>query len=70
MRAAFTLILAASLGLISATAFSGDFQKGWAAYESLDYASAKAEWQETGACFRSCTLQDDVIQRNKWLPLK
>ena len=27
-------------------AASGDFQKGWAAYNSLDYATAKAEWQD------------------------
>ena len=27
-------------------AASGDFQKGWTAYNSLDYATAKAEWQD------------------------
>jgi TPR repeat protein len=46
MRGVLTLILAASLALSPAIAFSGDFQKGWAAYNSLDYAGAKAEWQE------------------------
>jgi TPR repeat protein len=46
MRRVLTVILAASLGLFSAVAFSGDFEKGWAAYNSLDYASAKAEWQD------------------------
>lgn len=34
------------LVLFSAAALSGDFQKGWNAYNSLDYAAAKAEWQE------------------------
>jgi TPR repeat protein len=46
MRGVFTLILAASLGLFSAVAVSGDPEKGWTAYNSLDYASAKAEWQD------------------------
>jgi TPR repeat protein len=46
MRGVLTLILAASLGLFSAVALSGDFQKGWTAYSSLDYAGAKAEWQD------------------------
>ena len=46
MRGVLTLILAASLGLCSSIALGGDFQKGWAAYNSLDYAGAKAEWQD------------------------
>ena len=34
------------LVLFSTAALSGDFQKGWSAYNSLDYETAKAEWQE------------------------
>jgi TPR repeat protein len=45
MRRLSALILAASLLMLSTVAWSGDFRKGWDAYNSLDYATAKAEWE-------------------------
>ncbi len=39
------LVLAATLSLLSAVAWSGDFKKGWDAYNALNYAAAKAEWE-------------------------
>jgi len=45
MRRLSALILVAALSLWSAVAWSGDFKKGWDAYNSLDYATAKAEWE-------------------------
>lgn len=41
-----TLVVAAFLSLCVTVAWSGDVKKGWAAYNALDYAAAKAEWQE------------------------
>jgi TPR repeat protein len=46
MRGFSTLVLAVFLMLFATVAWSGDVQKGWDAYNSLDYATAKAEWQE------------------------
>lgn len=45
MRTFSRIILAASLFLFSAVAHTGDFQKGWDAYNSADYATALSEWQ-------------------------
>lgn len=45
MRTFSRIILAASLFLFSAVAYTGDFQKGWDAYNSADYATALSEWQ-------------------------
>ena len=46
MRRFSTLSLAASLMLFATVAWSGDVEKGWDAYNALDYANARAEWQE------------------------
>ena len=46
MRRLSVLILAASLFVLPTVAWSGDVKKGWNAYNSLDYATAKAEWEE------------------------
>ena len=46
MRRFSTLVIAAFLCLFAAVAWSGDVKKGWNAYNALDYATAKAEWQE------------------------
>lgn len=46
MRRFSTLIIAASLSLIAAVAWSGDARKGHAAYDAGDYETAMAEWQE------------------------
>ena len=45
MRRLTALVLAASLAMASSVAWSGDFKKGWDAYNTLDYATAKAEWE-------------------------
>ncbi len=45
MRTFSRVIVAASLVLISTAAYTGDFQKGWDAYNSADYATALSEWQ-------------------------
>ena len=45
MRRFPALLFGAFLTLYAIGAASGDFKKGWAAYNSLDYATAKAEWQ-------------------------
>ena len=47
MRRFSTLIIAAFLCLFAAVAWSGDVKKGWDAYNALDYATAKTEWQES-----------------------
>ncbi len=46
MRTFSRIYLTVFLLLVSPFAFSGDFQKGWEAYSSTDYATALAEWQE------------------------
>jgi hypothetical protein len=46
MRRFQALLIGFALSLYAIGAASGDFKKGWAAYNSLDYATAKAEWQE------------------------
>ncbi len=46
MRMFSRIYLAGFLLLVSPFAFSGDFEKGWDAYSSTDYATALAEWQE------------------------
>jgi len=38
--------IAVALFLISPLVWAGDFQKGWSAYSSTDYATALAEWQD------------------------
>lgn len=45
MRRLSALVLAISLAMGSVVAWSADFKKGWDAYNSLDYATAKAEWE-------------------------
>ena len=45
MRCLSALVLTASLAMVSTAAWSGDLKKGWDAYNSLDYATAKAEWE-------------------------
>ena len=45
MRRLSTLILAVSLCSLATVAWSGDVKKGWQAYNALDYATAKSEWQ-------------------------
>ncbi len=46
MRTYSQTFVAALLLLSSSFAWAGDFQKGWAAYSSTDYATALAEWQD------------------------
>lgn len=46
MRTFSRLILATSVLLFATVAWSGDFKKGWEAYNSADYETARAEWQE------------------------
>ena len=46
MRRFPALVFGVALSLYAIGAGSGDFKKGWAAYNSLDYATAKAEWQQ------------------------
>ena len=46
MRRFSILVLGASLFLFATVAWSGDVKKGQVAYEAMDYATAKAEWQE------------------------
>ncbi|MBT8080924.1 MAG: sel1 repeat family protein [Gammaproteobacteria bacterium] len=46
MRRTSALPVTASLVLYATFAWSGDVDKGWNAYNSVDYATAKAEWQE------------------------
>ena len=45
MRTFSRIYLVAFLVLFSPLAFSGDFKKGWDAYSSTDYATAKTEWE-------------------------
>lgn len=57
MRTYSCTILAALFLLSSSLAWAGDFEKGWAAYSSTDYATALSEWQDlaeagdTNACY-------------------
>jgi len=46
MRTLSRTVLVLVLLLFSPLAWAGDFQKGWAAYNSTDYATALSEWQE------------------------
>ena len=46
MRRFPALLFGVVLSLYAIGAASGDFKKGWTAYNSLDYAAAKAEWQD------------------------
>jgi len=46
MRSFQRIFLIAFALLCAATAWSGDFKKGWNAYSSTDYATALAEWQD------------------------
>ena len=46
MRRLSGFILAVSLCMFATVAWSGDVKKGWQAYNALDYATAKAEWEE------------------------
>ena len=45
MRRFQALLIGFAVTLYAIGAASGDFKKGWAAYNSLDYATAKSEWQ-------------------------
>jgi len=57
MRTLPRTVLTLFLLLFSVFVWAGDFQKGWAAYSSTDYATALSEWQEladagdTDACY-------------------
>jgi len=46
MRTFARIALTGFMFLLATVAWSGDFQKGWDAYSSTDYATALAEWQE------------------------
>ncbi|MDH3616538.1 MAG: sel1 repeat family protein [Gammaproteobacteria bacterium] len=46
MRNVSRTVLALFLVLFPPIAWAGDFQKGWAAYSSTDYATALSEWQD------------------------
>jgi len=46
MRMLSRTVLALFLLLLATSAVAGDFQKGWKAYSSTDYAAALAEWQD------------------------
>ena len=46
MRLLSRTVLAIFLLLLATSAVAGDFQKGWKAYSSTDYATALAEWQD------------------------
>lgn len=46
MRLLSRTVLAIFLLLLATAAIAGDFQKGWKAYSSTDYATALAEWQD------------------------
>lgn len=46
MRRFPALVFGVALSLYAIGAASGDFKKGWTAYNSLDYATARAEWQQ------------------------
>jgi len=45
MRLLSRTVLALFLILLAAPVIAGDFQKGWKAYSSTDYATALTEWQ-------------------------
>ena len=45
MRSFSKIVLVAGLVLLSTGVVAADVQKGWKAYNSLDYAAAKAEWE-------------------------
>ena len=57
MRTFSRTFLAVVMLLLTSVAWTGDFKKGWAAYNSTDYATALSEWQEladagdTDACY-------------------
>lgn len=46
MRTPSRTVLAVFLLLVAVDAWAGDFQKGWKAYSSTDYATAFSEWQD------------------------
>lgn len=46
MRILSRTVLALFLLLLATSAVAGDFQKGWKAYSSTDYATALSEWQD------------------------
>jgi len=46
MRTLSRTVLALILLLFAASAWAGDFKKGWKAYSSTDYAAALSEWQD------------------------
>jgi hypothetical protein len=46
MRTISRIVLTGIMFLLATVAWSGDFEKGWDAYSSTDYATALAEWQE------------------------
>lgn len=46
MRSLSRTVLVLFLSLLTIPAWAGDFQKGWKAYSSTDYATALSEWQE------------------------
>ncbi len=45
MRSLSKIFLAAGLTLLATGVIAADVKKGWKAYDSLDYATAKAEWE-------------------------
>jgi len=46
MRTLSRIVLALFLFLFAASAWAGDFKKGWKAYSSTDYPVALSEWQD------------------------
>ena len=49
MRALSRTVLAVVLLVFAASAWAGDFEKGWKAYSATDYATALSEWQDLAA---------------------
>jgi TPR repeat protein len=49
MRTLLRTVLALFLVCIAAAVSAGNFQKGWKAYSSTDYATAFSEWQDLAA---------------------
>ena len=46
MRTFSRVLIATILVLFATVSWAGDFEKGWSAYSSSDYATALAEWQD------------------------
>ena len=67
MRTFSRTFLAALIVLFSPLVGAGDFQKGWAAYNSTDYATALSEWQELAdAGDTRCLLWHGLVIRQRF----